>query len=90
MGAFNYSLEAALFFAKDTKFRQRALAYKQFVRAAEAIRFAIEDLPANTLRGCSLEVGEDRYMGVAILGLYESADFPLPRRVKPLSKGRLG
>jgi hypothetical protein len=84
MGAFDYSMEAALFFAnKCTKFRQQALEYRQFVRAAEAIRFAIEDLPSNVLRVCSLEVGEDRYVGVAILKLYESVDFPLARRANP-------
>jgi hypothetical protein len=84
MGAFDYSLEAALFFAKGTKFRQQALEYRLFVRAAEAIRFAIEDLPSSVLRGCSLEVGDDRYVGDAILGLYERADFPLRRRAKSL------
>jgi hypothetical protein len=83
MGAFDYSVEAALFFAKRSKSPEQGLEYRLFVRAAEAIRFAIEDLPSNVLRGSSLEVGEDRYVGDAILGLYESVDFPLPRRVKP-------
>jgi hypothetical protein len=83
MGAFDYSMEAALFFAKGSKFREQALEYRLFVRAAEAIRFGVEDLPSNILRGCSLEVAEDRYAGDAILGLYESVDFPLPRRAKP-------
>lgn len=82
MAAFDYSMEAALFFARRSKFRQQALEYKQFLRAAEAIRFAIADLPSNVLRGCSLEVGEYRYVGVAILGLHESVDIPLPRRAK--------
>ena len=84
MGAFDYSLEAALFFAKGTKFRQKALEYRLFVQAAEAIRFAIEDLPSSVLRDCSLEIGDDRYVCAAILGLYESADFPLRRRAKSL------
>jgi hypothetical protein len=83
MGAFDYSVKAALFFAKGSKFRARDLEFRLFVRAAEAIRFTIEDLPSNVLRSCSLEVGEDRYVGGAILGLYESVDFPLPRRTKP-------
>jgi hypothetical protein len=83
MGAFDYSTEAVLFFAKGPKLRDRALEYRLFVRAAEAIRFAVENLPSNILRGCSLEVGEDRYVGDAILGLYESADYPLSRRAKP-------
>jgi hypothetical protein len=41
MGAFDYNLEAALFFAKGTKFRQQALEYRLFVRAAEAIPFSL-------------------------------------------------
>ena len=83
MGAFDYGMEAALFFTKGKKFRQQVVQYRRFVRAAEAIRFAIEDLPSNVLGGCSLEVDKDRYVGVAILGLYESVDYPLPRRAKP-------
>jgi hypothetical protein len=84
MGAFDYSLEAALFFAKGTNFRPRALEYRLFARAAEAIRYTIEDLPSSALQHCSLEVGDDRYVGYAILALYESADFPLPRCAKSL------
>jgi len=56
-------MEAVLFFAKGMNFRQQVLEYRVFGRAAEAIRFVIEDLPSNVLRGCSLEVGEDRYSG---------------------------
>jgi hypothetical protein len=82
VGAFDYGVEAALFSAKGTHFRPKSVEYRRFVRVAEAIRFAIEDLPSNTLPGCSLEVGEDRYVGDAILELYESVDFPLPRRAK--------
>jgi hypothetical protein len=52
MGAFDYGAEAALFFAKGSKFRHKfrhqAVEYQLFVRVAEAIRFAIEDLPSNT------------------------------------------
>ena len=88
MSAFDYGEEAVLFSAKGTHFRPksleyRRLEYRRFVRAAEAIRFAIEDLSSNMLGGCSLEVAEDMYVGNAIRGLYESEDFPLPRRVKP-------
>lgn len=77
MAAFNYGIEAGLFTAKRV-----GLEYRRFARAAEAIRFAIEELPSNVLGGCCLEVDEDRYAGKAIRGLYESADFPLPRRRK--------
>jgi hypothetical protein len=82
MSAFNYNMEAGFFSGKGVKFRQKALEYRRFARAAEAIRFAIEDLPQNALRGCSLEVDEETYMGEAIRPLYENVDFPLPRRVK--------
>ena len=82
MAAFNYGVEAELFSAKRVNCQQKGLEYRRFARAAEAIRFAIEELPSNVLGGCSLEVDEDRYAGNAIRGLYENADFPLPRRRK--------
>ncbi len=81
MSAFDYSVEAGLFCAKGSKPGQKALEYKRFAQAAEAIRFAMEDIPANALQGCSLEAADDTYVGAAIRPLYESADFPLPRRV---------
>ena len=91
MSAFDYGVEAGLFSAKGTHFwpkslEYRRLKYRRFVRAAEAIRFAIEDLPSNMLDGCSLEVAEDMYVGNAIRGLYESEDFPLPRRTRCSAK----
>jgi hypothetical protein len=42
----------------------------------------MEDMPANALPGCSLDVDEETYVGRAILPLYESPDYPLPRRAK--------
>jgi hypothetical protein len=68
MSAFDYGVEAGLFSAKGMHSRPksleyRRLKYRRFVRAAEAIRFAIEDLPSNMLGGCSLEVAEDMYVG---------------------------
>jgi hypothetical protein len=82
MGTFDYSTEAVLFSAKRTSFRQKGLEYRRFTRAADAIRFAIEVLPSNVLGGCALEVDGERIVGHAIRGLYESGEFPLPRRVK--------
>lgn len=83
MGTFDYSAEAALFSVKRTNFRQKGgLEYRRFVCAAEAIRFAVEELPSNVLRSCALEVDADRYVGSAIRRLYESEGFPLPRLVR--------
>ena len=86
MSAFDYGLEAGLFSSKGPtkgpKFLQKALGYRRFSRAADAIRFVMEDIPSDMLQGCSLEVDEATYVGAAIRDLYESSDFPLPRQVK--------
>lgn len=77
---FNYDAEAELFAMRKRIPRRQPLGYKRFARAAHAIRFAIEDLPANLLVGAFLEVGERRYDSDAIRRLYESASYPLARR----------
>lgn len=80
MSAFDYSTEAALFYNKAVTSRQKSLTFRRFAQAAEAIRYAIEELPAYALDGCSLEVNDERYFGKDIRPLYDSADFPLPSR----------
>jgi hypothetical protein len=81
---FDYSTEAELFSARKQKLRRTPLAYKRFARAADAIRFAIEELPSQVLIGTYLEVDEERYQGKDIRRLYESVDYPLARRVAAL------
>ena len=51
--SFDYSTEAELFSTKGKKSRRQPLGYKRFVRAADAIRFAIEELPPQLLSAVS-------------------------------------
>jgi hypothetical protein len=82
MSAFNYSSQAELFPTRNRKSRRQPLGYRRFDRAAEAIRFAIEELPQQSLAGAYLEVDEQRFDSVGIRRLYDSTDYPLTRRLK--------
>ena len=86
MATVNYNAEAELFPPRGRKFGTGPMGYKRFDSAAEAIRFAIEELPAELLRGAYLEVDEDRFDGSDIRQLYESEAYPLKRHRK--SAGR--
>lgn len=78
--AFSYQTSAELFPAAIRKKKRSGFAYRRFDTAAEAVRFAIEDMPADLLNGAYLQVEEDRFDHSGIRSLYESADFPLKRR----------
>ena len=51
----------------------RRIHYRRFDTAAEAIRFAIEELPAPSLAGAYLQVEDERFAGEEIRELFESA-----------------
>jgi hypothetical protein len=54
--------------------------FGRFARAADAIRFAIEELPPEVLLATQLKVAEERFNGEEIRRLYERIEYPLIRR----------
>jgi len=79
---FDYRAKAELFPGKNIKVRLRAFKYMRFDHAADAIRFAVERLPANILLGAYLEVDEKRYDSRGIRNLYDRAEYPFVRLAK--------
>ena len=75
LNGFDYNAPAELYPSRIKKGRGR-ITYKRFDTAAEALRFAIEEIPAAVLLGAYLEVDEARF-GVA--------GNPLPLRQRGLS-----
>ena len=73
--SFDYSAPAELFLAKRTKNGRNN--YRRFTTAAEAIRYAIEDLRTPKAFGAWLEAGDKRFNSIEIQRLYEADDYPL-------------
>jgi hypothetical protein len=77
--AFDYTAPAELFLAKPMKGSRTK--YWRFSTAAEAIRYAVEDLRMPRAFGAWLQVGDERFNSVEIQRLYEADDYP-PRKDK--------
>ena len=76
----DYDSEAELFPTRSRISRPRPMGYRRFARAADAIRFAIEELPPELLIGAYLEVETERFDSDGIRRLYDAAEYPLVRR----------
>ena len=80
MSSFDYNAPADLFPARS-RTGHRPVGYRRFDTAAEAIRYAVEQMPVEFLGGTVLEVDSERVDGAGIQVLYQSADYPLARRL---------
>ena len=78
MDKFDYQAPAELFPTRNRKIPAK-VKYRRFERAADAIRFAIEELPAPLLLGAFIQVDDGRLGHKDIRQLYDSAEYPLKR-----------
>ena len=72
--AFDYNSPAELHLSRR---RGRHTDYRRFATAAEAIRYAVEDLRTPKAFGAHLEVGDERFNSREIQRLYEAEGNPL-------------
>jgi hypothetical protein len=77
---FDYGAAAELFPRRQRTRMMGAATYMRFVASAEAIRYAVEEIPASSFRGTFLEVNEERFDSDGIRRLYDSAEYPLLRQ----------
>jgi hypothetical protein len=79
MGKFDFNAPAELYPARS-RVGHRPIGYRRFDTAAQAIRYAIEEMPNEFLDGTVLEIESDRIDGAGIRLLYSSNEYPLPRK----------
>lgn len=79
MDKFDYSAPAELFPSRNRRAPSK-VKYRRFDRAAEAIRFAVEELPEPQLLGAYIEINERRLGHQDIRALYNSVDYPLRKK----------
>lgn len=79
MNDFDYKAPAELFPSRNRKVASK-VKYRRFTSAADAIRYAIEELPASLLVGACIEIDERRLDHREIRALYDSDHYPLKRK----------
>jgi hypothetical protein len=78
MDKFDYDAPAELFPSRNNKIAKK-VKYRRFDHAADAIRFAVEELPEALLLGAYIQIDEKRLGHHDIRALYQSEQFPLKR-----------
>jgi hypothetical protein len=73
MRPFSFDTAAELFPAAIRKKKRAGFTYRRFGTAAEAVRFAMEELPADSLNGAYLQVEEARRSTKAKPSRYRAA-----------------
>jgi hypothetical protein len=81
MDKFDFNAPAELFPSRNRKVVSK-VKYRRFDKAAEAIRFAVEELPEPQLLGAYIQIDEQRFGHQEIRKLYESERYPLKKRAK--------
>jgi hypothetical protein len=76
MDKFDFSAPAELFPSRNRKVASK-IKYRRFDKAADAIRFAVEELPEPLLLGAYIQIDEQRLGHKEIRALYESERYPL-------------
>jgi hypothetical protein len=79
MDRFDFTAPAEIFASKSRGASRRPMSYRRFPTGAEAVRYAMEALPAEVLFGTVMEVDDSRFDAGEIRSLYESADYPFRR-----------
>lgn len=77
---FDFSEPAELYGGRTVGGRGASISYRRFETAADAIRYAVEELSGALGRASVLEVGGNRFGHMEIRRLYDSSAYPLPRR----------
>lgn len=77
--AFDYAAPAEMFMTNARFGRRPPISYRRFDTAAQALRFAVEELPPPLLIGAVMEVAEQRFDHQGIRDLYGQDSYPLAR-----------
>jgi hypothetical protein len=77
--AFDFDAPAEIFWSAAPGVARGPMRYRRFGSGAQAIRYAIEELPAALLGGSVIEVNEARFDARQIRELYDCPAYPLPR-----------